>query len=110
MTTFPERLLTDRITIRKPVHSQIPSTRKPVFQFLTAATGVKARFNPAGTNLNGTVLGRTPKKSFRLFLNATDLKENDEIVNEATGDIFVVTEVRDLFGHHLEVQLEEKQR
>lgn len=103
-----ERLLQDRITIRKPVQSFVPSTRKPVFEFQTAATGIKARFNPASSNLNRNALGQTPKRSFKVFLNSTDLKENDEVVRELDGATFVVTEVRDMFGHHLEAVLEEK--
>jgi hypothetical protein len=110
MRKIQERLLTDRITVRKPVQSMVPSTRRPVFQFQVFETGVKARFNPNSTNMNREVLGKAPKKSFRLFLNSVDLKENDEIINEATGDVFVVTEVRDYFGHHLEAVLEEKQK
>ena len=105
---IPERLLPDRITIRKPVQSFVPGSRKPVFEFQVIATGVNARFNPAGTGINQNVLGRTPKRSFRLFLNPTELLENYEVVRESDGEVFVVTEVKDFFGHHLEASLEEK--
>jgi hypothetical protein len=56
------------------------------------------------------VLGQTPKKAFRLFLNPIDLKENDEVIDESTGEVFVVTEAKNFFGHHMEVFVEEKQK
>ena len=105
---IPDRLLKDRITIRKAVQSFVPSTRRPVFEFQAAATGVKARFDPVSTALNRNVLGQTPKRSFKVFLNSADLKENDEIVRESNGETFVVTEVKDIFCHHLEAVVEEK--
>lgn len=105
---IPDRLLPDRITIRKPVQSMAPASRRPVLEYQTVASGVKARFNPANTGINQNVLGRTPKKSFRLFLNPTELLENYEVVRETDGEVFVVTEVKDFFGHHLEAALEEK--
>ncbi len=98
----------DRITIRKSVQSFVPATRKPVFEFQTSATGVKSRFDPASTAQNRNVLGQTPKKSFKIFLNSVDLKENDEVIRESDGEVFVVTEVKDIFGHHLEAVVEEK--
>ena len=105
---IPDRLLKDMVTIRKSVQSFVPSTKRPVFAFQTTETGIKARFDPASSTLNRNVLGQTPKKSFKLFLNSADLKENDEIVRESDGETFVVTEVKDIFGHHLEAVVEEK--
>jgi hypothetical protein len=102
------RLLPDLITIRKPVQSMVPGTKTPVFEFQDVATGVRARFNPANTNLSRNVLGQTPKRTFRLFLNLADLKENYEVVRESDGEVFAVTEVKGFFGHHLEAVLEEK--
>lgn len=102
------RLLTDLVTIRKPVQSMVPGTRKPVFEFQTVATGVRARFNPAATGMNRNVMGQTPKRSFKLYLNPTDIKENYEVVRESDGEAFTVTDVRNLFGHHMEAVLEEK--
>ncbi|MCG3206064.1 MAG: hypothetical protein KCHDKBKB_02790 [Elusimicrobia bacterium] len=109
---LPDRLLKDRITIRKPVQSFISGTKKPVFEHQLVATNVKARFNPAGTGLDRNVLGQTPKRGARLFVNVEDLppeglKENFEVVNEATGEGYVVTETKNYFGHHLEVALSE---
>ncbi len=109
---LPDRLLTDRITIRKPVQNFVPGTKKPVFEHQIVATGVKARFNPASTALDRNVLGQTPKKSMRLFLNLQDLspdglKENFEVMNEETGESFVVTEAKNFFGHHMEAVLSE---
>lgn len=71
-------------------------------------TGLPARFNPANTALDRNVLGQTPKKTFRLFLNPGDLKENDEVINEATNEVFIAREVKNFFGHHMEAILEEK--
>jgi hypothetical protein len=105
---IPEKLLPDRITIRRPLQTMVPASRRPVFEYQTIATGVKTRYNPANTGINQNVLGRTPKKSFRLFLNPTVLLENYEVVRESAGEVFVVTEVKDFFGHHLEATLEEK--
>lgn len=109
---LPERLLTDRITIRKPVQSFVAGTKKPVFEHQVIATGVKSRFNPASTGLDRNVLGQTPRRSARLFMNLVDLppdglKENFEVTNEATGESYVVTETKDFFGHHVEVALSE---
>lgn len=107
---IPERLLTDRITIRKPVQTLAPGTKQPVFEYQLVTQHVKARFNPINTDLKpeGGVLGRVPKKRFKLFLNPTELKENYEVVQEPDSQAYVVIEVRDFFGHHLEVTVEEK--
>ena len=104
--------MTDRITIRKPVQSFVPGTKKPVFTHQVIGTNVKARFNPASTALDRNVLGQTPKRSARLFANHEDLpadglKENFEVVNEATSESYVVTEAKDFFGHHVEAALSE---
>lgn len=106
--TISARLLTETITIRRSSQSFVPSTKKPVFEFRTIASGIRARFNPASSSINRNVLGQTPKKNFKLFLNPVDLKENDEIVRESDGEVFVVTEVKNLFGHHIEAITEEK--
>lgn len=113
MRALPERLLVDRITIRKPVQSFVPGTKRPVFEHVVAGTNIKARFNPASTGLDRNVLGQTPKRSARLFVNLDDLpvdglKENFEIVNEVSGAEFIVTEVKNIFAHHLEADLTEK--
>jgi len=106
--SIPNRLLPDRITIRKPVQSMVPSSRRPVFEFQTVATGVKARFNPASTAIQRNTLGQVPRKGFRLFLNATEIAENYEVVNDADGKAYIVTEVKNIFNHHMEAILEEK--
>lgn len=106
--TIDLRLLTELITIRRPVQSFAPGTKTPVHDHQVVASGVRARFNPAPTSMSRTVLGQTPKRTFRLFLNTTDLRANDEVVREADDEAFLVTEVRDFFGKHLEAVLEEK--
>ncbi|MCX5784588.1 MAG: hypothetical protein NTX59_02770 [Elusimicrobia bacterium] len=102
------RLLTENITIRKPVQRFATGTRQPVFDYQAIATGVKARFNPGGTASSRNVLGQTPKHSFRLFLNPTELKENYEVMRESDGELFTVTGVKNFWNHHLEATLEEK--
>src|SRR5260221_74268 len=94
-----ERLLPDRITIRKPVQAMVEGTKRPVFEFEAIATGVRARFNPDRTSLEHTIMGQAPKKRYQLFMNVMDLLANYEIVNEATGEVFLVTEVRNFFNH-----------
>ncbi len=108
MKQVPERLLVDRITVRKPVQSFVPGTKKPVFEYRTMTQGVKARFNPASTASERGVLGQVPKRSYRLFLNEPVLSENDEIIWEGVGQKFAVTQVKYMFGHHVEAVLEEK--
>jgi len=111
---IPERLLPDRVTLRKPVHSNVGSgTKRPTFRHDQIAAGVPARFDPLSVALNRLVTGQTPKKAFRLFLNVPgagtfDLQENYHVLREADGKLFIVTEVLDLFGHHLEAVVEEK--
>lgn len=111
-TRVPERLLNDRITIRRPVQTFSPGTKQPVFEYQLAAEHVKARFNPLNTDLKveGGVIGRVPKKRFKLYLNSAELKENYEVVNEATGQVYLVMETRNYFGHHVEAEIEEKKQ
>ena len=106
--TIELRLLTDTITIRRPVQSFVAGTKTPVFNHQIVAAGIRARFNPAPTNMSRNVLGQTPKRSFRLFLNPADLRENDEVVRKSDGETFLVTEVKNFFGKHLEAFLQEK--
>lgn len=109
-----DRLLPDRITVRKPVHSNVGSgTKRPTFRHDQVAAGVPARFDPISVALNRLVTGHTPKKAFRLFLNVPaagtfEIQENYHVVRESDDKLFIVTEVLDLFGHHLEAVVEEK--
>ena len=102
------RLLNETVTIRKPVQEFVAGTKQPVFSFETVATGVKARFNPGGTALSRNVLGQTPKGTFRLFLNPTELKVNYEVIRESDNQAFTVTDIKDFWNHHMEAMLEEK--
>ncbi len=111
--SIPDRLLTDRITIRKPAQSFVAGTKRPVFEHQEIATNVKSRLNPGSTGLDRNVLGQTPKRSARLFVNLADLppeglKENFEVMNEGTGENYVVTESKNFFDHHLEAALTER--
>lgn len=114
MTGIPERLLPDRITIRKPVHSNVGTgTKRPTFRHDDIATAVPARFDPINVGTSRVVLGYTPKKAFRLFLNVPqagvyDLKENYHVVREEDGQVFVITEALNFYGHHLEAVVGEK--
>lgn len=109
MRRLPARLLVDLVAIRRPVQTAIAGSKRPVFERQVVAQGVKARFNPAGTNMSRNVLGQTPKRTMRLFVNPpVDLRENDEVVRESDGEVFVVIEVKDFFGGHLEAVLEER--
>ena len=105
---LPDRLLPDRVTIRRPFQTFVSGTRRPVFEYQEIAAGVKARFDPGRSSLSRNVLGNVARKNFQLFMNSADLRENYEVVNEADGKVYVVTEVKDIFGHHLEAVLEEK--
>ena len=103
-----KRLLNETITIRKPVQRFVTGTKQPVFDYQVIATGIKARFNPGGTASIRNVLGQTPKRSFRLFLNTTELKENYEVIRESDSETFTVTGVKNFWDHHMEAALEEK--
>ena len=103
-----KRLLTETVTIRKPVQRLVTGTKQPVFEYEVVATGIKARFNPGGTASSRNVLGQTPKRSYRLFLNPTELKANYEVIRESDSETFTVTDVKNFWNHHLEAALEEK--
>lgn len=106
--TIEDRLLPDRITVKKPVSSFAAGTRRPVFEYQVIATGIKARFDPGRSTINKNVLGSVSKKTFQLFLNKTELEENYEVVNEENGKVYLVIEVKNIFSHHLEAIIEEK--
>jgi hypothetical protein len=105
---LPGNILTDRITIRKPVQSFVPGTKRPVFEFQVLATGINARFAPQSTALNRNVFGQTPNRIEVLFLNLTEISENYEVVNETTGKEYIVEEVKNFYRHHLEARVVEK--
>ena len=72
------------------------------------ATGIRARLEPLSGRLQQTVLGRIPSATHRLFTNRLDVRANDLITEEATGQKYVVHEVSNFFGHHIEAILEAK--
>ena len=102
------RLLPDAITIRKPAQSFAPGSKQPVFAYVDVASGVPCRFDPKGITTVRDVLGKVPKRAFMVFLNATDVAENYEVLREADGELFLVIERKDFFGHHLEIIVETK--
>lgn len=102
------RLLNETITIRKPIQRFVQGTKQPVFEYQTIATGVRARFNPGGSPSLRNVFGQTPKDTFRLFCNPTDLKENYEVIRESDSKGFIATDVKNFWNHHIEALLEEK--
>lgn len=94
------------------MQSFVAGTKRPVYEHQEIATNVKARLNPGSTGLDRNVLGQTPRRSARLFVNLADLpsaglKENFEVTNEATGENYIVTEAKNFFDHHLEAELSE---
>jgi len=103
-----KRLLNDSITIRRPVQSFVAGTKQPVFDFEVLGTGIGARFDPGGTSSSRIVLGQTPKRTFRLFLNPTGLQANDEVIRESDNMVFTATDVKNFWGHHMEATVEEK--
>ena len=103
------RLLRDSITIKRPVQSNAPGTLRPVFRHDVIAVGIPARFDPVSVAMQRGVLGQVAKKGFRVFLNPTELAENYVVLREADGKEFAVTEVLDMYGHHLEAMVEERQ-
>lgn len=105
---LPENLLTDLITIKRSVQSYVSGTKRPVFEFQVLASGIKSWFVPQSTALNRNVLGQNANPSFLIFLNLTDITENDEVVRESSGKEYVIKEVKDFFSHHLEVSAELK--
>lgn len=109
---LPVSLLKDIATIRRPVTTfTAPGSRKPVFKFENVETGRPCRFDSMSTQLTRTNLGQVAKKFFKVFMNLpAEVKENYEIVNEADGQVFQVNEVKNVFGHHLEMMIEEKQK
>lgn len=101
-------LLTDSITIRKPVQTFAPGTKQPVFDYEDIANGIPCRFDPKVVSILRDVLGKVPKRSFLVFLNPTEIDENYEVLRESDGELFLVVESKDYYGHHLEVLVETK--
>lgn len=102
------RLLPDSITIRKPVQSFAPGSKQPVFAYVDVAGSVPCRFDPKGITTVRDVMGKVPKRAFLVFLNETDISENYEVLRESDGELFLVIERKDYFGHHLEIVVETK--
>jgi hypothetical protein len=103
-----KRLLNETVTIRKPVQRFVSGTKQPVFEYEVVVTGIKARFNPGSATSSRNVLGQTPKRTFRLFLNPAPLKENYEVIRESDGVVFIASDVKNYWDHHMEAVLEEK--
>ena len=101
-------LLPDSITIRKSVQSFAPGTKQPVFAYVDVASGVPCRFDPKGITTVRDMMGKVPKRAFLVFLNVTEIAENYEVRRESDGELFLVIERKDYFGHHLEIVVETK--
>lgn len=101
------RLFNELITIRKPV--QVMSENKvPTIDWQTIESNIKARFEPLNNTFNRNVLGNVAKQSYRVFMNLTEIKPNYEVIRQSDNAKFIVTDVKDFFGHHIEVIIEEK--
>lgn len=106
--TVPGSLLIQAVALTRPVRSYASGTKQPIVTETLQATGIRARIEPLSGRLQETVLGRMPTATHRLFTNRLDVKANDLITEEATGQKYVVHEVSNFFGHHLEAILEAK--
>jgi hypothetical protein len=107
-TGLPGALLTTRATILRPVRSYASGTKQPIVTETSQATGVRVRLEPLAGELQATVLGRLPTATHRLFTNHADLKPNDVVKDEGSSQKYVVREVGNFFGHHVEAILERK--
>jgi len=103
---LPNSLLIDSVTILRPVRSMATGTKQPIVTETVQATGVRVRIEPLSGGVRETVMGRLPEATHRLFTNSQDVKVND--VLQLGVQKFVVREVGDFFGHHLEAILEQK--
>jgi len=106
--TVPGSLLIQTVTLTRPVRSYASGTKQPIVTETLQATGIRARLEPLSGRLQETVLGRLPSATHRLFTNRQDIRANDLITDEATGQKYVVHEVSNFFGHHVEAILEAK--
>ena len=106
--TVSSSLLIHTVTLTRPVRSYAGGTKQPLVTETVQATGIRARLEPLSGRLQETVLGRIPSATHRLFTNRLDVKENDLVTDEATGQRYVVHQVSNFFGHHLEAILEAK--
>jgi hypothetical protein len=106
--TLPGSLLIQAVTLTRPVHSYASGTKQPIVTETQQAAGIRARIEPLSGRLQETVLGRIPSATHRLFTNRLDVRANDLITEEATGQKYVVHEVSNFFGHHIEAILEAK--
>jgi len=106
--TLPGSLLIQAVTLTRPVRSYASGTKQPIVTEMPQATGIRARIEPLSGRLQETVLGRIPSATHRLFTSRQDVRANDLITDEATGQTYVVHEVSNFFGHHIEAILEAK--
>ena len=106
--TLPGSLLIHAVTLTRPVRSYATGTKQPIVTETQQATGIRVRLEPLSGRLQETVLGRIPSATHRLFTNRLDVKANDLITEEATSQRYVVHEVSNFFGHHVEAILEAK--
>jgi len=106
--TLPGSVLIQAVTLTRPVHSYASGTKQPIVTETVQAAGIRARIEPLSGRLQETVLGRIPMATHRLFMNRTDVLVSDLITDEASGQKYVVHEVSNFFGHHIEAILEAK--
>ncbi|MDP3760921.1 MAG: hypothetical protein Q8R01_10445 [Ramlibacter sp.] len=106
--TLPGSVLIQAVTLTRPVHSYASGTKQPIVTETLQATGIRTRIEPLSGRLQETVLGRIPSATHRLFTNRLDVRANDLITEETSGQTYVVHEVSNFFGHHIEAILEAK--
>ena len=106
--SLPNALLTKTFQFLRPIHNYAVGTKQPIVTETSQATGIRARLEPLSGRIAQTVLGRIPSATHRLFTSRQDVRANDLITDEASGQKYIVHEVSNFFGHHIEAILEAK--
>lgn len=85
------RRLDRRFTVIRTTQVYESGTKKLVPSQETLATGCKGRYDPDTGILAQSVLGQEGEQVRAFFFDSSPvLKQNDRLVDEATGDIFAV--------------------
>ena len=104
--SLPNRWLIHTITIKRASVSLVNKQPK-LSSYETIATGIKARIEPRTGDIRETLMGKLKNATHIMWLNSTDIKETDIIVDQANKE-YTIRYVGDYFMHHLECFLEER--
>lgn len=100
-----QQLLTDRVTIRRIVAQTKSSTGVVTDTWGDWMTDVPASVQSRGATFRELEAGMNEQSNYvGFFMLATDVRVDDEIVFQ--GKTYVVTFVKNVRSHHLEVDLE----